>query len=327
MYAVTFPPKRQAFYWGLAIGCAGAGLTGLWQVYHLELERANGYTNAIQWGNVALLMATMLAIQLSVFWHEKNWMHRAGILFCIALGVEASILSASRGGWIALGAIIPLMGIFVFSYRRDLFKKFGLTIIVAAVLIAATNTHMLCDRFEKAQHEVSEYLQLSDKTRTSSSLGIRLEQYRTAVEMIKEKPFFGWGAREYLREMHQRVDDGRYAKSTRQFNFIHNEFIDLWVKTGIPGMLVQAFLYLYTLWIFWPTARRMKKREATPRLWREELALRLCGITLPVMYFVFGQSQHFFVHNIGIIAFTFFVIILWSTLSGLKDSEENISYG
>lgn len=318
MYAMVFPPKREAFYWGLLVGCAGAGLMGIWQVYGLGLYRANGYSNAIQWGNIALLMATMLAIQVCIFWQGMSGLHRAGAVVCILLGLEASLLSASRGGWIALLAVIPVMAFFVFRYRRNAFKKFCVILMLASAVLAIANTNMLSDRWKLMEREVSAYF---DASEVNTSLGIRFEQYLSALEMIKEKPLLGWGMRGYLDEMHKRVDAGRYDHSIREFNFIHHEFIDLWVKTGFVGMFIQAFAYIYVFALFWPTARRMKALEGKPALWKSEFAVRLCGITLVLMYFVFGQSVQFFVMNSGIIFFVFPVIILWSTLAGLNDQQ------
>src|SRR5690606_20936253 len=70
LFAVAHPPRPMAFFWGLAVGAAGAGLTGLWQVHVQALPRATGYTNASQWGNLALLMATLLAVQAGVHWQQ-----------------------------------------------------------------------------------------------------------------------------------------------------------------------------------------------------------------------------------------------------------------
>lgn len=318
MYLMVFPPKREAFYWGLLVGCVGAGLMGIWQVYGLGRYRAEGYSNAIQWGNIALLMATMLAIQVCIFWKSLSGLHRCWAIVSILLGVEASLLSASRGGWIALFAVIPVLAFFVFRYRRPVFKKFCAILILASVVLMIANTNMLSDRWKLMQQEVSGYF---DASRVNTSLGIRFEQYRSAVEMIKEKPLLGWGMRGYLDEMHNRVDAGRYDPSIREFNFIHHEFIDLWVKTGLVGMFVQAFAYIYIFLLFWPTARRMKALENNPFLWKSEFSVRLCGITLVLMYVMFGQSVQFFVMNSGIIFFVFPVIILWSILTGLNAQE------
>ena len=43
--------------------------------------------------------------------------------------------------------------------------------------------------------------------------------------------------------VHRRVDAGSYGQSIREYNFIHNDFLDIWVKLGVPGVLLQAALF------------------------------------------------------------------------------------
>ncbi|MDQ7969988.1 MAG: O-antigen ligase family protein [Oxalicibacterium faecigallinarum] len=311
LYAMAFPPKREAFYWGLAVGCAGGGVLGIWQVYVLGMYRANGFTNAIQWGNIALLMATMLGIQLCIFWQRQSWLHRAIVIICILLGLEASVLSAARGGWLALLVVIPVMALFIFRYRRDIFLKFSALLVVAGFAVAITNFDMLAKRWQKAEAEIGHYF---GGQQVDTSLGIRLEQYRSAIEMIKEKPLLGWGSEGYLHEMRKRVDEGRYDRSIHEYNFVHHEFLDLWVKNGVIGVAIQMFAYVYVFYIFWPSRRRMHPFEGNVDLWRTQLSLRLCGVTLVLMYFLFNQSVQFFVQNNGIIFFVFPILIVWSAL-------------
>ena len=48
LYLAAYPPRPPFFRAGLPIGCVGMGGLALWQVCHLGLDRANGFTNAIQ---------------------------------------------------------------------------------------------------------------------------------------------------------------------------------------------------------------------------------------------------------------------------------------
>ncbi len=318
LFAVTYPPRPAAFSWGLAVGSIGAGLTGVWQVYGMGLERATGYTNAIQWGNIALLMATTLAVQAGVHWQQLRTWQKGGVVLAVALGLEASLLSASRGGWVALLLVVPAVLLCVLRYRRELLWKLAAGLTLALVLLGAANVDMLSARVKLAEAEVSQYF---EQSATHSSLGIRLEQYRLAGQLIREKPLQGWGMRGYVNEMHKRVDAGQYSPSIREYNFIHNEFIDLWVKLGVLGVLLQASLYVCVLALFWPSAKRMSRWEGMPERWRNILALRLSGAVVPLMYFSFGLTQHFFVHNSGIVLFVFCVVILWSALRAQEEES------
>jgi len=122
----------------------------------------------------------------------------------------------------------------------------------------------------------------------------------------------------YVDEMHRRVAAGSYGQSIREYNFIHNDFLDIWVKLGVPGVLLQAALFISLLWLFWPSRRRMALWPADSTPWREALLLRILGSLMPAMYLAFGMSQQFFVHNSGIVFFVFLVVALWTSLHGLE---------
>ncbi|MDD2711545.1 MAG: O-antigen ligase family protein [Simplicispira sp.] len=318
LYAVQFPPPRRAFFWGLAVGCVGAGLKGLWQVYHLDFERATGGTNAIQWGNIALLMALLLALQAGIFWRDLRWVERGLVVGAVVLGCEASVLSAARGGWVALLGMLPVAGFFLWRYRRDLALKMAAGMAVFLAVIVLSNSGMLSARWTAMDHEVHQYFEKSEK---NTSMGVRLEQYRLALDLIRERPLLGWGMQGYREEMSRRVQAGSYSQAIHEYNFIHNELLDLWVKLGIFGFLLQISLYSLIVCIFWPTAQRMAQFNPESKEWKEAFALRLSGVAIPVMYAGFGLSQHFFVHNSGIIFFVFSTIILWSMVCRINEMQ------
>ena len=77
-----------------------AGLIGLYQALVLHLPRANGFTNAIQYGGLSLLLGLMCSVALLVLWDRWKPWQRAGWAVGILLGLEGSLLSESRGaGW------------------------------------------------------------------------------------------------------------------------------------------------------------------------------------------------------------------------------------
>ncbi|WP_418514871.1 O-antigen ligase family protein [Delftia sp. PS-11] len=312
-FVAAFPPRPEAFQWGLILGCVGAGGLGLWQVYGQGMDRANGYTNAIQWGNTALLMAIWLGVHMAVYWRQWHPAFKALAGAGMLMGLHASVLSASRGGWAALAAVVPLALFFVWKLRREALGRLVLGMLGMLLAVGLANESMLRNRMELAAREVNQFV---GEQGTQSSMGIRLEQYRLAWDMIREKPLQGWGMRGYVQEMQRRVDGGSYSPSIREYNFIHNEILDLWVKMGIAGVLLQMTLFVSIAVLFWPTDRRMQCAAADPGRWRALLALRLSGVLLALCYGIFGMSQQFFVHNSGSLVFVFCLVTLWSGLLG-----------
>ena len=317
LFVVACPPDPRAFTLGLPIGCTGMGVLALWQTLGLGMERATGYTNAIQWGNVALLLACLTAVPLVVFWraHGRPWRMLMGL--AIGLGLAASLLSQSRGGWLALVAVPALWLLLAWRIRPRLLMRMlagtaGLLLVLALVL---GFTPRFQERIGLATTEINGYLQAGME---NTSLGYRLAQYKLVAQLIPQKPWLGWGAHGFVAEMQRRVDAGEYVPEIMGFPQVHNDFLDVWVKVGIGGVLLQAALFAWVLAMFWPTRARLGRHGEDSFLWRQVLALRTMGCVVPVAYLVFGMSQPFFNHNSGILVFVFYVAVLWSALLGAE---------
>lgn len=317
LFLVVYPPRPQAFVWGLPIGCIGMGALAAWQTWGQGLERVGGYTNAIQWGNLALLLACLALVCMAVFWRQCSWWWRSLMGLAVLAGVGASLLSQSRGGWLALGLVFPVWLIQVRQIRPRLFGR--LLVVSAALAVALAVVLAATPRFSarigQAEAEISGYF---DTGNAGTSLGVRLDQYRLVAQMIPEKPWLGWGAHGFVEEMHRRVARGEFEPMMVHYPQIHNDFLDVWVKVGILGVLLQAVLFACVLYLFWPSPGRLRPWPEDSAGWRMALALRMMGSLMPVMFLMFGMSQPFFNHNSGIMVFVFYTIVLWAALRGLE---------
>ena len=316
-FLAAYPPRPRAFIVGVPIGCIGMGALAAWQTWGQGLPRAAGFTNAIQWGNLALLLACMALVCLTVLWRLRSWPWRITMGLAVPAGMAASLLSQSRGGWLALGLVFPVLLLQVRQVRPRLFGRvLVLSLVsVAAVVAVLALTPRLNARVAVAVTEVGNYLATGDG---STSLGNRLDQYRLAAQLIPQKPWLGWGAHGYVQEMERLVVSGQFAQEQVHYPEIHNIFLDAWVKVGLFGVLLQAALLACVLYLFWPSRRRLRQWPDDSADWHDALALRVMGSLVPVCYLVFGMSQPFFNHNSGIMFFVFYVAVLWTALRGLE---------
>ena len=106
-------------------------------------------------------------------------------------GIVGSLLSTARGGWVALPFLLVVI---LYIYRHSLSKRFFLTffgiIVVASIGISQMPNNRIMERINVAQKDIQLYL---DKNNGNTSLGARFEMWKSALEMAKEKPLFGWG--------------------------------------------------------------------------------------------------------------------------------------
>ncbi|QNP50519.1 O-antigen ligase family protein [Diaphorobacter aerolatus] len=317
LYATVYPPRPRAFIWGLIAGCIGAGAIAIWQVHVLGEWRATGRTNAIQYGNLALLLSVLLTVFLAAIHKQLNWSEKVLATVAIVAGLDASVLSASRGGWLAVLVAMPFGLVLLYRYRVRLFWRVVVGLMVAAGLMSVINREMLTVRWDEMASEIRVY---DTQRNANTSVGQRLEHWRFALEAGKEKPLLGWGVAGYTQEKARRVALGQYQPAIVIYKFVHNEILDVFVKTGLVGVALLMWFYILPLRMFWPTRERMRLLDAgiNPPLRRMVLAVRMCGVCVPVLYFGFGLTQVFFAHNSGIMFYLFSIILLWSMLIGLE---------
>lgn len=310
-------PQPRHLWSGIALGALGSGGIALYQVGLLAMPRASGYTNAIQYGNLCLVLALMglvlLAVRPAGIRRWQQLMLAVGVLS----GLLGSILSQSRGGWVALALVLPLLLLVLRPFLG--WRKLGLgtlVLLVALASLAWTQRHNLEERVDEARSEVLSYSVRGD---AGSSVGQRLAHWRLAWQMGLERPWQGWGKSGYDIEKQRRVDAGQVHPFVLQFGHVHNEALDLFAKHGLLGVLVLLLFYGVPLHIFWPTRKRVLRQPAGTgtgawQIDQTALALRLVGWTLPVTYIGFGLTQVFFAHNSGNVFYLFMVMLVHSCL-------------
>jgi O-antigen ligase len=208
----------------------------------------------------------------------------------VLAGLDASVLSQSRGGWLALLLSLPLALAWLFLRRRETFRAVGLGVAAIVIVLVVLNGGVLMERVERMEHEIQTYDQHGE---AGNSVGQRLEHWRFAWDIARERPLLGWGFAGYMAEKAARVAAGRYHPSIVEYKFVHNELLDQWVKLGIMGPAMLLLFYALPLAMFLPKRVRMKDYERDAELGAHALALRLCGTCIPVLYIGFGLTQVF----------------------------------
>ncbi|RYF57478.1 MAG: O-antigen ligase domain-containing protein, partial [Comamonadaceae bacterium] len=298
----------------------GCGAVALWQVFVEDQARASGFptgrTNAIQWGNLAMLLGAILAVQTIALRRQLGrW--RVVLAGFSALGaVNASVLSQSRGGWLALLLCTPIILLLLFQLnRKEMWRCLGVT-AVALLTMTLLNHQMMVKRWEVMEHEMEIY---EAKREAGNSVGQRLEHWRFAWDLGREKPLLGWTTQGYMLEKEKRVAAGLYQPSISEYVFAHNEVLDVFVKAGSLGVAWLLALYGWPIYLFWPTRGRLARHAGMPADWQARmLAMRLGGLCVPVLYVGFGLTQVFFAHNSGIMAYLFLIMLQWGAVLGME---------
>jgi O-antigen ligase len=307
-YLMAFQPRAAWLWAGIAVGAMGGGLVGLYQTGVLELPRANGYTNAIQYGNLSLLLAVMSGLVLVVQWRRWVLWQRMLLVSAVALGVVGSLLSQSRGGWLALVLMLPVCAWLLVRTTGQRRIYWGLGALALAA-VALSQVPAVEHRLDEARQEVQTYQASGDGR---SSVGHRLAHWRLAWAMGLDRPLLGWGRAGYTQEKARRVAAGQAHPIVLEYGHVHNEALDLFAKRGLLGVLLLMVFYGLPLAIFWPTAARI--HDGSGKVDKESLSLCLVGLLLPLSYIGFGLTQVFLAHNSGNMFYLFMCPLVLAAL-------------
>lgn len=306
--------RLSAIVWGLACGALGALVIAAYQAGVLKMPRVSGFTNAIQYGGIAMYLG-FAAVAVAILGRWGKWQAAAlGLLG--ACGILASFLSDSRGSWVVTPLLIAAIWLMAWLNGFKKLASMAAVIMVAlGVLVAVPAYHKLEQRTQEASREVSEYLQDPQKYAVTS-VGQRLEQWRLAIHLIEQRPISGWGLAGYPAAKQKMVDQGLAHPSVMEYGHAHNEILDMWVKRGLLGLILLLLFYAVPAIIFWPTHKRLNRVHEEMR--SKALALRAAATLLPLAYFGFGWTQVFFAHNSGNMFYIFGLAVLWGGICRLE---------
>lgn len=308
---VWAPPPFRALRWGVWLGAIGAGVTAYWQVQVVGMDRAWGHTNAIQFGNLALLMGVWSAVWVSHTTGRSSWLAWGAA----AAGLFATLASESRGGWWVALILCPLV---VWSIRRNrtpsatrtpaIGKWAGAVALAAMLVTVGTQAPRLSERTQQAWHEAQLHVQTGEST---NSVGQRLAHWQLAWDMGWEHPLTGWGEQGYQQEKTRRIDAGQAPPVLQSFQHAHNEWLDMWAKHGLVGLLALCAVYGVPGVLY---GRMLMRSASHPAPGLSETdprrACAMCGLLLVVGYLGFGMTQVMFAHNSSSIMYVF-MNLLW----------------
>ena len=218
-------------------------LTGIRVIYGfrgaeiLTKEFSDVSRSAIGGGEIFLIYA---AYYLFVRFCEAD-RGRLWILLGMQLIFCGLIASFSRGVWAGflLGGII-----FIATLPQLKRNKTSIAILIAALILGVGSLAVLAvPRIGEAA--VERVLSVKDEGKSGSSLGFRFDENQQALDAIKRSPIFGRGLGvEYKRAFRQSGSDGGFEVET---SFVHNGYMNLWLKLGIVG-LAYPFVLIFSLW-------------------------------------------------------------------------------
>lgn len=305
---------RLAPYWwqGLAVGGLIAGLHAWWfllsgQIGEFE-NRAGGATNPIYFGGIALLMAFMLLPRISDDQVPLPLRLLAGL--GLAGGISASLLSGSRGAWLAA---LPLLALYLWSFMDQLPGRWRYRVPILVIsAVAALNLLPQVNMHERMLDVAREISAALAGQGIEGGVSERLQMWDIAWELILAQPWLGPGPGAFATAVAEAVAAGEVLPKLVDYRHPHNQFLSALLYAGLPGLLGLILLFGLPLRRFW--LMRQSSLISTRQL-------ASCGLAAVAMLAAMAFSESIFERNIGVIWFSLMLATSLALLASERRAE------
>ena len=169
---------------------------------------------------VALFVVPLVALAGSLALHGQGHERAGGALFLL-IGIVVTVLSFSRGGYLALAFVV---GGLALSHRRR-WILLGLAVLTTGGLglVGPIRTRVL----------------IETQNVYGNTVASRIDLWTATVQLLRQRPIFGAG----LSGFPQRIKP-YFSHLHTEANFIdpHNIVLNFWVETGLLGLLSMAWI-------------------------------------------------------------------------------------
>jgi len=309
---VFFLLRRYLVDWrvmaiGMSIGVFISVAIATHQVYVLGLGRAYGASNhQIPFAELMVAADLLLWMLMIYAWNNGNKIISFILLVASLAGFYGSLLSVTRGAWLAYVFMIAIWLLYMFkksfSDRRHLFS----TPIIVRLLLAALVFYTVSqtDQYQVLKSKSMSTVNNLSSDDYNSATGNRLVIYRDSFEVIKQHPF-GVGTDNFL---------AIKQSNNNAYSHAHNELINLWVENGIQGVITLLLLLGYAFKVFYKNLNHANDLVSV---------YAACGLLLIVSYIIFGFSQAVFSHHQTLIFFIFYLYFFLSQISLINVHNAN----
>jgi len=263
-----------------------ASLVPLWLGGEEGFRVKGLFSSTITYAHNLLFPLTFLSVRLVA--PDLRWRERSLLLGGWGLMVFALLFSLTRGVWLAYVAVLVVLGII----RGG---KAALAVGAAVVVFGLS--------FTLAGPGVRE--RVGQIVNPAANIG-RSQIWQANLDMIKDRPLLGWGYGNYRKfrdPYYQRYPE---ADTTAH---AHNNFLQMWVDTGIVGL--GTFLFL-----FWIVLRAGWQAYCLLPLTEEPLRCLALGGVLAVVGFLLGGLTQY---NFGDAEV---VVVFWATVAVVMRTRE-----
>jgi len=310
--------SSSALWYGLVLGACVSFAAGVYDLtfgdYRLGyVGRASGATHPIIFGDLSLLIGALSMAGMGWYKRQGSWRAVLPILG-LCMGILASILSASRGGWVAIPVLVVIL---VWVSRAHISRRLQslgvavvLGVLVAGYLIPQTGMQQ---KIESTMENTLAYMysDVNDDHRTTS-IGSRFEMWQAAWQIFLQHPLKGVGWGGYRQHAQLLVDQGLRNPVAADWPHPHNQFLSAMASGGIPGTVAICLFFYLPARIFFRVLRSPDRSD-------EARGMALAGLLLMVVFAIFNLSESFLERSRTVAFFIFYLAVF---MAGIREDKQ-----
>ena len=295
--------RDDHFWWGITLCATTAGVYSLFDLaLHGVDARAGGSAGkAIMFGDIALISGL---ISVAAIHHFKTYAVYLRYLphISVLMGIVASMLSGSRGGWVFIPIALVIMLIHQYVLKPDkpavspkkLLSTIAVVAGIGAIIVVETN---FTQRMEEAYIEIHDYVEEDSTAAGMTSLGQRFEMWRAAIIAFTESPYVGIGPGAFEAYLNKLAANGTINKAVaraiptetghKPHSHAHNEYLNTLATRGLLGLGAVLAVFVVSFAKFFNLSRSSSARRSD---------FGLAGMLLVAGYMVFSISESVLYH-------------------------------
>jgi O-antigen ligase len=293
------------------LGALWRGVTiGAWSAAALAVVEVAGGSgraeglgdNAIVFGDNALLLGAMSLSLLPALHRGRRRADEIAASIGAASGLLASLLSGSRGGWIA----VPVLALLIATqYRRDWTpetwqRAIGSGAMIAGLVVLIAGRTVV-HRVRTAGAEITAYIGAGPSDPGArTSIGARFEAWRSAADAFAAHPITGVGWGNLSHHFDVQAYTGTRSPRIATFDHAHHQVISGLASAGLLGAAALiAVLAVPATWF-------VRSRRGDTR----QRAIGTTGLVVVAGFAIAGLTEAVFESFVGIVLYAVTVSIL-----------------
>lgn len=277
-------------------------------VYLYHWRASTPFMHAIYFGDLALIFGFLALFSINLLNQDSKSVIALKILGLLT-GIYISVLSQSRGGWIAIPVLL-ITWLILQKKKLHFFKlSYAFPLILLSILASYFFNNIVQQRIDLMFYEVDAF----SHGQADTSIGERFQLWKAALYLYGSNPVFGVGPEGFANSMSALSQSGFITEEAAKVGRgeVHNQILANLVGLGIPGLVSILSIYFVPLFIFMKSTKSSSLTHRTAGI---------MGAGLTLGFFIFGLTVETFNIKMLVSFYSLTLAVLLATATRHEDT-------